>query len=589
MSNQASSVDSTFAVLRRLHGLMREQRGWMVFGAALAVLSTLSGIGLLAVSGYFITSMALVGAGGAAINYYTPSALIRLFAILRTGGRYAERLVTHEATLRMLARLRVWLFARLVPLAPAALGELRSAELFSRLRADVDALEHAYLGVLIPMLVAMVVMLVVVLASLIYLPWLALPLLLLFLFGGGLLPAWALRQGRAPGAIVVACNETLRALAADGLRGRAELALYGAEEAHADRFAAVVARQRRAQRRIDRLQALGSAGVMLSAQLAAVCTLLFGLSALRGGLLAGPDLVMLALLVPAAFEAIAPLPEAWAQLASTLVSARRVFALADTPVPVPEPSQPSPSIRQHDLNLRGLRLRYGAEGPWVLDGVDLDLPQGRRIALVGASGAGKSSLIGALTRLYPSEGSATLGGTPFEAWHGDDLRAQIAVVEQRPYLFDASLRDNLRLARPDATAAQLDKVIEQAQLSDYVAGLPHGLRTWVGEDGIRVSGGEARRIAIARALLADPPILLLDEPTEGLDAGTVAQLYAALDAAMTGRSVLLITHRLGGLAGLVDEVATMQHGRIVECVPVAAYLDRRQGQESHDALTMQES
>jgi ATP-binding cassette subfamily C protein CydC len=289
MSRKSSSADSTFAVLCRLSGLMREQRGWMILGAALAVLSTLSGIGLLAVSGYFITSMALVGAGGAAINYYTPSALIRLFAILRTGGRYAERLVTHEATLRMLARLRVWLFAQLVPLAPAALGELRSAELFSRLRADVDALEHAYLGVLIPLLVAIVVMVVVMLASLIYLPWLALPLLLLFLFGGGLLPAWTLRQGRAPGAIVVACNETLRAQAVDGLRGRAELALYGAEEAHADRFAAVVARQRRAQRRVDQLQALGGAGVMLSAQLAAVCTLLLGLSALRGGLLAGPD------------------------------------------------------------------------------------------------------------------------------------------------------------------------------------------------------------------------------------------------------------------------------------------------------------
>jgi ATP-binding cassette subfamily C protein CydC len=574
VSTQASFSESDFAVLRRLHGLMHERRGWMVFGAALAVLSTLSGIGLLAVSGYFITSMALVGAGGAAINFYTPSAQIRLFAILRTGGRYAERLVTHEATLRMLAGLRVWLFARLVPLAPAALGELRSAELFSRLRADVDALEHAYLGVLVPILVATVVMVVVVLVSLIYLPWLALPLLLLFLFGGGLLPAWALRQGRAPGATVVACNATLRALAADGLRGRAELALYGAEAAHADRYAAVVARQRRAQRRIDRLQALGSAGVMLSAQLAAVCALMLGLSALRGGLLGGPDLVMLALLVPAAFEAVAPLPEAWAQLASTLVSARRVFALADTPVPVPEPSQPSPSIRQHDLSLRGLRLRYGAEGPWALDGVDLDLPQGRRIALVGASGAGKSSLIGALTRLYPSEGTATLGGTPLDAWHGDDLRARIAVVEQRPYLFDASLRDNLRLARPDATAEQLDHAIEQAQLSDYVAGLPQGLRTWVGEDGIRVSGGEARRIAIARALLADPPILLLDEPTEGLDAGTVADLYAALRAAMVGRSVLLITHRLGGLAGMVDEVATMRDGRIVDCIPVADYLAR---------------
>ncbi len=581
--NRASASPGTWILSRRLFGLMRQQRPWMLLGLALALLSTLSGIGLLAVSGHFITSMALVGAGGAAINYYTPAALIRLFALLRTGGRYAERLVTHDATLRMLARLRVWLFGRLVPLAPAALGELRSAELFSRLRADVDALEHAYLGVLIPLLVAAAVVAVVVVVGTLYLSVLGLPLLLFFLVGGAWLPRWALRRGRVPGAVVVACDEAMRELVGDGLRGRAELALYGAEDAHAARLAAVAARQREAQRQLDRLQALGSAGVLLTAQLAVACSLILGLSALRDGRLGGPDLVMLVLLVPAAFEAVGPLPEAWAQLGATLASARRVFDLADTPVPVPDPVASSPAVHRHDLRLRDVRLRYTDTGPWVLDGVDLDLPQGRRIALVGASGAGKSSLLGALTRLYPCTGSITLGGTPLEAWRGDDLRARIAVVEQRPYLFNASLRDNLCLARPEASEAELAKVIQQAQLGGYVATLPQGLRTWVGEDGVRVSGGEARRIAIARALLADPPILVLDEPAEGLDAGTVAQLYAALDAAMRGRSVLLVTHRLGSLAQLVDEVATMRDGRIVECVAVATYLARQRSRSVHAA------
>lgn len=560
--------------LRRLFVLMRPQRGWMAAGIALALLSTLAGIGLLAVAGHFITAMALAGVGGVAINYYTPAALIRLFAILRTGGRYAERLVTHDATLRVLARLRVWLFARLVPLAPAGLGELRSAELFSRLRADVDALEHAYLGVLIPLLVAVVVTLVVIVLSLIYLPLLALPLLLLFGIGGALLPRWALRRSRAPGAVIVECGEELRALAVDGVRGRAELALYGAEAAHAERLAAVAARQRQAQRRVESLQALGSAGVMLSAQLAVACVVLLGLPALRNGHLAAPDLTMLTLLALAAFEAVAPLPEAWAQLGATLTCARRVFALADTPPPVVDAQTASPSIQRHDLRVRAVRLRYAAQAPWVLDGIDLDLPQGRRMALVGPSGAGKSSLVGALTRLYPYQGSITLGGTPLDIWRGDDVRAQMAVVEQQPYLFDATLGDNLRLARPNATEAQLENVIAQAQLNDYVASLPQGLRTWVGENGVRVSGGEARRIAIARALLADPPILVLDELSEGLDAVTAAKLYDALDAAMRGRSVLLITHRLGSLATLVDTVATMRDGCIVDCVAVADYRAR---------------
>ena len=564
----------TWAVMWRLLGLMKRQRPWMLFGVALALVSTVSGIGLLAVSGHFITSMALVGAGGAAINYYTPAALIRLFAILRTGGRYAERLVSHEATFRILARLRVWLFERLVPLAPAALGDRRSTELFARLRADVDALEHAYLGALAPLAVALVVMLVVGVVVLICLPVLSLPVLLLFIVGGALLPRWTLRRGQAPGGVVVACNDALRELASDGLRGRAELALYGAEDAHAAKVFAVASEHRKAERQLERLQALGNSGVLLAAQLGAVCALFFGLVALHGSGLTGPVLVMLVLLVPAAFEPISVLPEAWAQLGQTLRSARRIFALADTPVPVPDPTTPSPVIHQHDLRLRDVHLRYGADGPWVLKGVNLDLPQGRRIALVGASGAGKSSLVGALTRLYPSQGTMTLGGTPLDEWRGDDLRAKFGVVEQRPYLFDASLEENLRLAQPDATERQLDAVIAQAQLQDYVANLPQGLQTWVGEDGVRVSGGEARRIAIARALLADPPILILDEPTEGLDAGTITDLYAALRTAMAGRSVVLITHRLGGLADMVDEVATMQDGKIVDCVPVAEYLRR---------------
>ncbi len=573
------STTETLPLLRRLLGLMLPQRGWMIAGVAVAMLGTLSGIGLIAVSGYFITSMGLAGASGVAINYYTPAALIRLFAILRTGGRYVERLITHEATLRMLANLRVWLFGRLVPLAPAGLGKLRSAELFSRLRADVDALEHAYLGVLVPLMVALLVALVAVLTTLLYLP-LAAPLLLALLGVAGLwLPWWSLRGARAAGAATVFCSERLRALTADGVRGRAELALYGAEAAHAEQLSAVAAQLEQAQRQLDGWRAQGSAGVLLCAQLAAVGMLLLGLPALQAGTLAAPALTMLVLLTLAVFETLTALPEAWAQLGATLASARRIFALADTPPPVVEPLNASPEPPDNTLTIRQLRMRYDPQGPWVLDGVDLDLPPGGRLAIVGRSGTGKSSLLGALTRLYPYQGSILLGGSELAQWHGDDVRARMALVEQQPYLFDASLRDNLRLARPDASDEQLRTVIAQAQLADYVASLPRGLDTWVGENGVRVSGGEARRIAIARALLADAPILLLDEPTEGLDAGTAALLYRALAAAMVGRSVLLITHRLGGLASLVDRVATMEHGRITRCI--ATVSDETSHEVSH--------
>jgi len=318
--------------------------------------------------------------------------------------------------------------------------------------------------------------------------------------------------------------------------------------------------------------------VALAAQLAVAGALALGLPALRAGALTGPDLTMLVLLAQAAFEAIAPLPEAWAQLGATLASARRVFALADTPPAIVDPPCPAPAPDRCDLSIRGLRLRYADDAPWALDGVDLELPQGGRLALVGPSGAGKSSLLGALARLYPcQQGEIRLGGVPLQDWAGDAVRARIAVVEQQPYLFDASLRENLLLARPQASDAALTAAVAQAQLDVYVAGLPHGLDTWIGENGVRVSGGEARRIAIARALLADAPILVLDEPTEGLDAGTAAGLYEALATAMRGRSVLLVTHRLGKLSTLVDEVAEMREGRIGARMASEAYLQASRG------------
>ncbi|HUB92040.1 MAG TPA: thiol reductant ABC exporter subunit CydC [Dyella sp.] len=564
------------AIARRLLDLLREERGWMTAGAAVATVSTLAGIALIAVAGHFITAMALAGASSVAINYYTPAALIRLLAIMRTLGRYLERLITHDATLRQLARLRTSLFARLAPLAPARLGVLRSAELFSRLRADVDALEHAYLSVAVPLVTAVVVSLSVLLVAFWYLPWLGACLCLLLLIGGLGLPWWTWRHGKAASAETVAYTEALRDIAADGVRGRAELVLYGAQSRHADRVRQLTLQQQQARRKVDTLQAASGAGVMLCAQLALVSALACGLAALHAGVLAAPVLVMLALLAQAVFEAIVPLPEAWAQWGATLASARRVFALVDTPPAIIEPTQPSPSAERCDLVLRQVRLRYDESAPWALDGVDLDVPQGSRLAVIGPSGAGKSSVLGAVLRLYPyQEGHITFGGKPLECWQGDDVRARIAVVEQQPYLFDASLRENLRLGRPDATDDMLHEVIAQARLDVYVSKLPHGLDTWVGENGIRVSGGEARRIAIARALLMDAPVMVFDEPTEGLDALTASELYDSLAAAAKGRSLLVITHRLGKLATLVDEVAVMREGRIVERLSVDAYQSRR--------------
>jgi len=261
---------------------------------------------------------------------------------------------------------------------------------------------------------------------------------------------------------------------------------------------------------------------------------------------------------------MAPLPSAFQQLGQTLTAARRLFALVDAEPAVREPTGPSPQPADNGLVIRDLRFTYPGAGRPALDGLDLDLEPGRRVAIVGATGSGKSTLLNLLLRFWaPDSGEMRLGGAPLSAFRGEDLRERIALVSQHTHLFDATIRENLLLAAPEASQGRLEQVCRTAQIHDFIAGLPDGYETWVGETGVRVSGGQARRIAIARALLKDAPILLLDEPTEGLDAPTERALMTAVHRLMEGRTVLLITHRPAALVEM-DEVLVLDQGRIIE-------------------------
>jgi len=561
--------------IRRLLALLRPTRGWLLGGAALALLAALSAVALMAISGWFIAAMALAGTSGAAFNYYTPAAAIRAFAILRTGARYGERLTTHDTTLRVLSGLRAWLFRRLIPLAPARLAALRSGELFARLRNDVDILEHFYLSVLVPVGVAAIGTLVVLIVAASLLPAAALVLLVFATAAAIGLPWWVERCAYRDATETVRESAELRGMLLDALHGHAELSAWGGVDTFNARVAALDARVAARRCRLEHLQALAGGGAMLVAQIALPALLIFGLASVHTGELSPPLLAMFALLTLAAFDVIAPLPEALAQWQATRTAARRVFELADTPPAIDEPVHSAALAYPPAIRFERVRMRYAQDAPWALDGVDLELAAGERLALVGDSGAGKSSLLAALQKFYPLQGGSILfGGVMLDKLRGDDLRRQIAVIAQDSRLFNLSLLDNLLLAAPDASAQQIERAVHEAQLDDFVSALPLGYDTVLGESGCRVSGGEARRIAVARALLQDAPVLVLDEPTEGLDAATAAGLYQALAKATRGRSVLLVTHRLGGLAALVDEVAVMQDGDVVERVALQVYRSR---------------
>ncbi len=558
----------------RLLAVLRHERARMAAGVGLAVMAGLAGAGLMAVSGWFIAAMALAGAAGAAMNYYTPAALIRLFAIVRSGGRYGERLATHDATLRGLTELRTWLLRRIIPLAPARLSAVRSATLFARLRADVDALEQWYLAVLVPGAVALAGVCVASSA----LVWL-LPLALLAVIPGLLAVALLIPYGvnaaaRADARAAARAQEEVRTLCVDAVRGHAELLMWGQIARQAGALARADAVWVAHRRRLARREAFAAAlpGFVAQASVAGVIVCAYAADAQR---LAPALLVMLVLLVLSAYELIAPVPEAMVQGRAAHDAAGRVFALADQPPAVTEPAQSAGMTQPPAIRFAGVRLRYAKDAPWALDGVELAILPGERVAIVGPSGAGKTSLIGALQKFYPlGEGSIEFGGQPLAALRGDDVRRQIAVIAQRPMILNRSLRDNLLLAAPQATTQERARAVQASQLEAFVAGLPQGYETVLGEGGARVSGGEARRISIARALLQDAPVLVLDEPTEGLDTRTAQDLLAALETAASGRTVILITHRLAGLARLVDEVVTMESGRVTGRLAVAAYVRR---------------
>ena len=551
----------------RLLSFCRPYARWVAAGIALNAVVILSNVGLLALAGWFIASMALAGIGRIPIEYFAPAAAIRGLAILRTAGRYLERLVTHEATLRLLAELRVWFYGHLEPLAPARLQRHRGGDLLSRIRSDIDSLDTFYLRVLAPAAAAAICVIALVAVLTVYSATAAWILAAGLIASGAVLPLLAKRLAHGAGRRAVTARADLRVVAAETVQGLAELLVAQA----ALRQTASVAELGRSlvsqQRRQAWLGSTASALSGLTAQLTLLGALVVMIPLVQAGSLPGPDLAFAALYVLASFEAVAPLPGAFVALGETLAAARRIFELVDATPSITEPPVEEPRPQRFDLRISNLRMRYADDAPWALDGLNLDVAQGEAIGIVGASGSGKTSLLNVLLRFWDYQGDVAIGGVPLRRLGSDTARGLFGVVSQQTHLFNVSVRDNLRLARPDATDAELTLALQAALLADVIADLPDGLDTLAGENGARFSGGQARRLAIARAILRDAPILLLDEPTEGLDAASERAVLDALAKLLPGRTTLLITHRPSALR-IVDRVVSLQRGRVYALEPV---------------------
>ena len=473
--------------LFRLLSFCRPYARWVAAGIALNVVVILANVGLLALSGWFIASMALAGIGSIPIEYFAPAAAIRGLAVLRTVGRYLERLVTHEATLRLLAELRVWFYGRLEPLAPARLQLHRGGDLLSRIRSDIDSLDTLYLRVLAPTAAAVICVTVLVGFLALYSVSTARIKAAGLLASGIALPLLAQRLGRDPGRRAVRVRAELGVVASETVQGLGELLIAHAARRQTDAVAQLGASLIRQHRRQAWIGSTTSALSGLAAHLTLWGALVVVIPLVQAGNLPGPDLALVALYVLASFEAVAPLPAAFLALGETLAAARRVFNLVDAAPAVTEPSREAPSPRRFDIQVRGLRMRYADDAPWALDGLDLEIAQGEALGIVGASGSGKTSILNVLMRFWEYEGHVAIGGVSLRELNGETARGLFGVVSQQTHLFNMSVRDNLKLARPDATDAELMDALRAAHLEDDIAGLPDGLDTLAGENGARFS------------------------------------------------------------------------------------------------------
>lgn len=559
--------------LRFFLGLARPDRWWLRLGAALAALTLLAGIGLLSLSGWFITASAVAGLAGAgrAFNYLFASGGVRGFALGRTVGRYAERMVTHEATFRILARLRLWVFDTVAPLAPARLGRMRGGDLLSRVTQDVDALDSLYLRFVTPVTAAVTGALFATVILAVLAPA-ALPGVLgVFVLASVILPFWAARSARQAGEDLTRDASTMRAEAGDLVSGLAELKAYGAAHRVISRLESANTSVVSAQEKLSSVSMINGAILALAGPASFV--LGFGLASASGA--SAPLCALAGFIAFALFEAAAPLVQAAELYGKTAASARRLKALSEITPAVADPVSPAPLPEGWDIEVQGVTFRYPDTGKDALTDISLSLPEGGRLALVGASGAGKSSLTKLLMRFYaPQSGQILLGDAPLDTLGLAQSRQRFALVDQRAELLSTTVRANLRLADPDADEARLWDALERAGAADFVKRLPDGLQTWIGEKGGLISGGQARRIALARAFVKNAPILLLDEPTEGLDARTEGEFLDALDRWLDEdkrRSALIVTHR-ARLLERARQIAVLEEGRIVSNGPADAQL-----------------
>ena len=533
-------------------------------GILLAILTLLSSVGLLTLSGWFLTAAGVAGLSVAKLtfNYMLPSGGVRGLAMSRTAGRWAERVVSHNATFKLLTELRLYFFEKLARLLPNKHPKFRDSDLLNRLIADVEAMDHLYLRLISPMLVGLLSTLAVTLFLCYFDNKLGLTLGAILLAMLIILPVIFYQLGQKSGVGITNEKAQLRTNTLDWLEGYSELSIFGAEDRYRQRIIQSEQALFSAQRHNAHLTGLSQAILILLASWTLLLMLWLAGDGVNG-LTQDPKIALVVFATMASFEIIMPIANAFQHLGKTIHSAKRLNQITQ--------ATPDVQFNDHDIEhsdnysiiFNNVSFRYTKRQSRALRHIELSIKAGEKVAIVGQTGSGKSTLIQLLSRYWdPTQGEIMIANTPLIHWSEKQLREAITVVSQRVDILNGTLRDNLSLANEHACDKTLCDVLQQVGL-EALLDSEQGLDSWLGDGGRQLSGGEKRRIGLARMLLRNTPIVLLDEPTEGLDKQTEAQVMTILENYLHDKTAIFITHRLANL-NKMDKICLLEQGEVVE-------------------------
>ncbi|WP_210442433.1 heme ABC transporter ATP-binding protein/permease CydC [Vibrio crassostreae] len=543
--------------------LYRKHWFGLSLGMLLAFATLSASIGLLTLSGWFISASAVAGLTIAreTFNYMLPGGGVRGLAMSRTAGRWGERVVSHNATFKLLTDLRIFFFKKLAPLIPGRISNLRDADLLNRLVADVDAMDHVYLRLVSPVTVGVLGIFFLTLFLMWFDSSLGLILGSILLIMLLVWPILFYKLGKRNGGELTQNKADLRVTTLDWIEGYSELTLFGAEERYRNAILETQQKLMANQFVNANLTGMASAALMLFNGLTLVLMLWLAADGV-GGNAPDPFIALMAFATMASFELLMPIAGAFQHLGQTLSSARRLNEVILSEPEVQFAEEKLDINKPLDITFSNVTFNYPDSERSVLNAVDLTIPATNKVAIVGQTGSGKSTLIQLLTRYWdPKKGYISIAGIELTQWNESQLRESISVVSQRVDILNGTLRDNLLIAKPEANDDHLANILKDVGLEKLLEN--NALDSWLGDGGRQLSGGEKRRIGIARAILHDAPILLLDEPTEGLDKQTEQSIMALFEKHFEGKTVIFITHRLIGLESM-DSIVLIEQGEIVE-------------------------